>query len=71
MKIEWLVTDVTSAESPVRAEPGFFGLILDVFWPIQATFVVGEPFCDVGMANSGRICGQGAMLRRRNPLFEY
>ena len=24
------------------------GTNLDIFWPIQATFVAGEPLCDVG-----------------------
>ena len=47
MKIEWLVVDVTSVGSPDRAELDIFGVILDVFLPIQATFVVQEPLCDV------------------------
>ena len=33
--------------SPARAEHEDFGIILDVFWPIQADFVVGEPLCEV------------------------
>ena len=47
MKIEWLVTDVTSIGSPDRAERDIFGTILNVFWPIQAVFVAGEPLCHV------------------------
>ena len=46
MKTEWLVTNV-AVGSPDRAERDILKMILDVFWPIQATFVVGEPFCDV------------------------
>ena len=41
MKTEWLVTDVTSVGSPDRVEHGIFVVILGVYWPIQATFVVG------------------------------
>ena len=37
------------------------GVISDLFWPIQATFVIGEPLCDMGTANSGRICGRGPL----------
>ena len=49
MKTEWLVTDVTSVGSPARVERAIFGVILGVFWPIQAVFVVGEPLCDLGI----------------------
>ena len=49
MKIEWLVTDVTSVDSPDRAERTIFRVILRVFfWLIHATFVVGKPFYYVG-----------------------
>ena len=34
MKIEWLVTDVTSVGSPARAECAIFGGMFGVFWPI-------------------------------------
>ena len=43
MKIEWLVTNVTAVGSPDRAERAILGMILDIFWPIQATFVAREP----------------------------
>ena len=43
MKNERLVADVTSVGSPARAKRDIFGMILDIFWPIQANFVVGEP----------------------------
>ena len=47
LKIDWLVTDVTSVGSPNRAECDIFGVILDVFWPVQAVIVdetsVGSP----------------------------
>ena len=41
--------DITPVRSPVRAKRDIFGTILDVFWPIQAAFVLGEPLCDVGI----------------------
>ena len=58
------------SSSPDSAGHDMLVMILDLFWPIQATFVIGEPLCDVGTANSGRICSQGATLRCENPLFE-
>ena len=51
MKIEWFVIYVTPVGSPDRAERAILGVILEVFWPIQAVFVVGEPLCDVGSAS--------------------
>ena len=51
MKIDWLVADSSSVGSPDRAEHDILGVILAIFWPIQATFVVGEPFCDVGISS--------------------
>ena len=49
MKIEWLVTDLTSVRSPDRADCAILGMILGwaLFWPIQAVFLVGEAFCDI------------------------
>ena len=49
MKSEWLVANVLSVGSPDRAERDILGVILGVFWPVQATFVGGEPLCDVGI----------------------
>ena len=49
MKMSWLIANVTSVELPARAEHENLGIILDVFWPIQAAFVDGEPLCDVGI----------------------
>ena len=49
LKIEWLVADVAPVVSPDRAERDILEMILDVYWPIQATFVVGESLCDVGL----------------------
>ena len=51
LKIESLVADVTPVRSPARAERDILGMVLDVFWPIQDTFVVGEPLCDVGISS--------------------
>ena len=51
MKLEWLVADVTAVGSSDRAERamyfgGDFGSAF--FLSVQAVFVVGETFCDVG-----------------------
>ena len=51
MKIKWIVADVTPVGSSDRAEHAILGVILGVFLPIQATFVVGEPLCDVGISS--------------------
>ena len=44
MKTEWLVAEITPVGSPDRAEYAILGTILDVFWPIQATYVIGGQF---------------------------
>ena len=49
MKTEWLNTNVTAIGSPARAESELFWVILDVFCPIQTTFVAGKPLCDLEM----------------------
>ena len=46
MKIEWLVTNVTPVGSPDRAECVILGVILGIFLPIQALFVIGEQLGD-------------------------
>ena len=46
MKVEWIFTNVTVVGSPEKAEHDNLGMILDVFRPIEATDVVGEPLCD-------------------------
>ena len=46
MKIEWLFANVRVVRSPDRGERDIFGIIFSFFWPIQVTFVVGEPLCD-------------------------
>ena len=51
MKKEWFVINVTPVGSPDRADCTILGLILGVFWPIQATFVVGKPLYYVGTAS--------------------
>ena len=48
MKIEWIVVYVTPVVSPDRVECDILLMILGAFWPIEATFVVREPLCDVG-----------------------
>ena len=47
MKIEWLVTDVTSVRSRARAERDIFGVIFGVSWAVQTAILVGEPLGDV------------------------
>ena len=47
--MELLVANVTFVGSPDRAERDILGMLFDVFWSIQAAFVVGEPLCDVGI----------------------
>ena len=47
MKIEWLLADVKAVGLPDRAERDILGVILDVFWSIQAVLVAGEPLCDI------------------------
>ena len=48
MKIEWLVTVVTTVRSPGRAERAIFGGDFGwaIFWPIQDIFVVAWPLGD-------------------------
>ena len=48
MKTDWLDTNVTTIGSHDRVERDILGMILDVFWPIQATFAARVPLCDVG-----------------------
>ena len=47
MEIEWLIANVTAVGSPTRSESAVFCVSFDVFWPIWATLVVGEPLCDI------------------------
>ena len=47
MNVEGLVVHVTSVGSPARAEHEILGILLHVFRPIQATFVVREALCDL------------------------
>ena len=50
MKIEMLVTNVTSVGSPAKAEQrAILGVILDVSWLIQATLGAGGPLCEIGI----------------------
>ena len=49
MKIERSVSNVAAVGSSDRAERDILGVILNFFWPIQATVVVREPLCDAGI----------------------
>ena len=44
--MEWLIANVTAVGSPTRSESAVCCVIFDVFWPIWAALVVGEPLCD-------------------------
>ena len=49
MKIEPLVTNVTTVGSPDRAEHDILGMVFPGrFWSTQTAIVVGETLCDVG-----------------------
>ena len=41
-----MVANETAVGSLDRTKRDILGMILTVFWPIQATFVVGGPLCD-------------------------
>ena len=43
-----VITNVTTAGSPDSAERDNLRMILEIFWPVQAAIVVGEPLCDLG-----------------------
>ena len=50
LKMEWLSADVTLVRSTDRAERDILGMTLGVFGQlVQAAFVVGVPFCDLGI----------------------
>ena len=49
MKIVWLTADVTLVGSPAKVKHNMLGTVLGIFLPIQATFVVREQLCDVGI----------------------
>ena len=49
MKIEWLVTNLTSVESPDRAKRDILGTFLNIFLLVQAVIVTGEPLCGMGI----------------------
>ena len=51
MKIEWLIGDVTSVRPPTRAERELFGMILNIFRPVQPAIVAEEPLCDLGISS--------------------
>ena len=48
MKIEWLVIDVTAVGYPDTTEHAIWGVVFagNLFWPIQAVFIAGDPLCD-------------------------
>ena len=54
MKSMGLIVNVTSVGSP-DTEGEMLGVSLDGFWPIQDTFVTGEPLCDVGIPSEALI----------------
>ena len=52
IKIEWLNVSVTAVGSFDRATCDYLEVTLDVLYPIQANFVVGEPLCDLATART-------------------
>ena len=50
MKKEWLVANITPVGSPDRVKRDISGIVFGIFWQALATFVVGEPLCDVGIS---------------------
>ena len=60
MKIEWLVANVTPVGSRARAECDILGIILNLFWPITAVFVVvggGTLWCSYPLLSSNDFTG--------------
>ena len=48
MKKEWFVSDAIAVGSPGRAKRAILGVLLGVFWSIQAIVADREPLCGVG-----------------------
>ena len=65
MKVEVLVADKTSVGSPVRAEREMLGILLDVFWPIQASFVVWKALCGLEIPSRALITLLGPFNENR------
>ena len=42
-----MIANVTPAVTPDRAKHDIYGIILDIFWPIQDAFVAKGPLGDV------------------------
>ena len=49
MKMEGLIAGVGFVGYPARAGFDIFWVILEEFWPNQATCVAGEQFCEAGI----------------------
>ena len=47
MKVEWLVVDSSAVGSLISAESEELRVTSAVFWPMRATFLIGEPLCDL------------------------
>ena len=65
MKIVGSVANATPVVSPDRAERDIYGVIIDVFWPIQDALVVEEPLCDVGTPSQALIPVLGLFIENR------
>ena len=64
MKIKPLIAVVTPVGSPDRAESDcILGVILDDFWLVQVTIVVGEPLYDVGLRSCALNFTQGHLMK--------
>ena len=60
MKKEGLIANETSVGSPDRVERDVFGGDFRGFWPIQATFVLGELLCDLSYLKNCRILDESS-----------
>ena len=60
MKIKWFITNVTAVGPPARAECDFL-VVLDIFRPIEAAFVVG----------GGSLWSVNILLSPKNLTYDY
>ena len=64
MKVEVLVADITYFGSPAR-EREMLGALLDIFWTIQATFVVWKALCGLEIPSRALITSLGPFNENR------
>ena len=52
MKIEWLITNATTARSSIRTDSVIFQVCLYIYTASLAAFAVSEPLCDMKTPSS-------------------